>query len=162
MKILMLNPPFLFRFSRTSRSPGISRGGCVYFPIWMAYTTGVLEKEGHKINLIDAPARGIELKETIKIAEEFNPELIVVDTVTASFKNDVKVVEALKKALPKAFTIMVGTHTGPLPEESLKASKSIDAVARGEFDFIIKDLAQALEKKEPLSGVKGISYKEKG
>ena len=160
MKILVLNPPFLFRFSRTSRSPGISRGGCVYFPIWLAYTTGVLEQAGHEVKLLDAPARGIDIDETVKTAKEFKPELIVVDTVTASFKNDVKVVDALKKELKDSFVIMVGTHTGPLPEESLNESKNIDAVSRGEFDFIVRDLAEALEKKKPLSSVRGITYRK--
>jgi len=43
MKILMLNPPFLPKFSRTSRSPAVAKGGTIYYPIWLAYATGVLE-----------------------------------------------------------------------------------------------------------------------
>ncbi len=158
MKILMLNPPFLFRFSRTSRSPAISKGGCVYYPIWMGYATGVLEKAGHDVKLIDAPARGTTLEEVIELAKEWKPQLIVVDSVTASFNNDVKVTETLKDLNPNAFTLMVGTHVGALPELSLRQSKKIDAVARGEYDFIVRDLAEALEKKKPLENVLGITY----
>lgn len=159
MKILMLNPPFLFRFSRTSRSPAISKGGCVYYPIWMGYATGVVEKAGHDVKLLDCPANGMSLEEVVKIVSDWKPDLIVVDTVTASFNNDVKVVEKLKDTRPEAFTIMVGTHVGALPELSLKASGKIDAVARGEYDHIIRDLAAALEKKQPLDGVLGITYR---
>jgi len=119
MKILMLNPPFLYKFSRISRSPAISRGGCVYYPIWMAYATGVLEKEGHNVKLIDAPAHGQEYEEIEKIALEFNPDLIVVDTVIASFNNDAKILEKLKEKLSNAFIVMVGVHVSALPEESL-------------------------------------------
>jgi hypothetical protein len=54
MKILLLNPPFIQKFSRTSRSPGVSKGGCVYFPIWLAYATGALERKRHDVMLFDA------------------------------------------------------------------------------------------------------------
>ncbi len=158
MKILMLNPPFLYRFSRTSRSPAISKGGCVYYPIWMGYATGVLEKAGHEVKLLDCPASGMKLEEVVQIAKDWKPELIVVDSVTASFNNDVKVTEAMKDTCPEAFTIMVGTHVGALPEMSLRQSRKIDAVARGEYDYILRDLAEALEKKKPLDTVLGITY----
>ncbi|HLC79224.1 MAG TPA: radical SAM protein [archaeon] len=158
MKILMLNPPFLFRFSRTSRSPAISKGGCVYYPIWMGYATGVLEQAGHDVKLLDCPASGMKLEEVVEIVKDWKPDLMVVDSVTASFNNDVKVVETLKDTRPEAFAIMVGTHVGALPELSLRASKKIDAVARGEYDFIIRDLAVALENKKPLDSVLGITY----
>ena len=159
MKILMLNPPFLYKFSRTSRSPAISKGGCIYFPIWMAYTTGVLEQNGHEVKLIDAPAAGITLEKVIELVKEWKPELMVVDSSTASYKTDVHVVEELKKINPLGFSVMVGTHVGVLTDETLKESEKIDAVARGEHDFIIRDLADALENKKPLSKVRGLSYK---
>jgi len=161
MKVLMLSPPFLFRFSRTSRSPAISKGGCVYYPIWMGYATGILEQAGHEVKLIDAPANGMTNDDVIALVKEWKPELMVLDTVTASFKNDVKVLEALKKVNPNSFAIMVGTHVGALPEESLLASQKIDAVARGEYDYIIRDLAETLEKNKPLEGVLGITYRDK-
>ncbi len=160
MKILMLSPPFLYRFSRTSRSPAISKGGCVYYPIWMGYATGVLEQAGHNVKLVDAPANGMTQEGAVELVKEWKPELMVLDTVTASFRNDVKVLEALKKVNPKSFAIMVGTHVGALPEESINASEKIDAVARGEYDHILKDLAEALEKKKPLETVLGITFRD--
>ena len=162
MKILMLSPPFLYRFSRTSRSPAISKGGCVYYPIWMGYATGVLEQAGHDVKLIDAPANGMTQDDIIGLVSEWKPELMVLDSVTASFRNDVRVLEALKATNPNSFAIMVGTHVGALPEESIKASTQIDAVARGEYDYILRDLANALGNKLPLSEVLGITYREDG
>ncbi len=162
MKILMLNPPFLYKFSRTSRSPAISRGGCVYYPIWLSYATGVLEKEGHEVKLIDAPAHGQEYEEIEKIVLDFKPDLIVVDTVIASFKNDASILEKLKQKYDKAFIIMVGVHVSALPEESLKKASVVDAVAIHEYDFILRDLAKALEEKKPLSTVKGLVYRKPG
>ena len=41
MKILVLNPPFLKRFSRPHKSPAVTKSGTIYFPIWLAYCAGV-------------------------------------------------------------------------------------------------------------------------
>ena len=95
LKILMLNPPFLPKFSRSSRSPAVTKGGTIYYPLWLAYTTGVLEKAGFETMLLDAPAESLSLQETAKKAAEFKPGMVVLDTSTASIYNDVKVAEEL-------------------------------------------------------------------
>ena len=56
MQILFLNPPFKGRFSRTSRSPAVTKGGTLYYPVWLALAAGVAEKEGHSVQFFDAPA----------------------------------------------------------------------------------------------------------
>ena len=50
MKIYLLNPPFVPNFVRCGRWQGVAaRGGTLYYPIWLSYTTGVLEKESVKM-----------------------------------------------------------------------------------------------------------------
>ncbi|MFH1257060.1 MAG: radical SAM protein [Candidatus Diapherotrites archaeon] len=161
MKILLLNPPFLKKFSRTSRSPGVSKGGCVYYPLWLAYAAGVLEKEGHEVKLIDAPAQNMELEEVVAAAKEFSPELVVLDTSTPSIYSDVKCLEGIKKAV-KCFAVLVGTHVSALPKESLELSKEIDAIARHEYDYILRDLANAFEEGTDWRGVRGLTFRSNG
>jgi len=160
-KILFLNPPFIKKFSRTSRSPERCKGNDLYYPYWLAYCCGVLEKEGFKAKIIDAPARGYNEIDVLKAAKNFKPDLTVVDTSTPSIYNDVKVAEVLKSETG-TFITLVGTHPTALPEEFLRDHK-IDSVARGEYDYTIRDLAFALESGKPLKKVKGLSfrYKEK-
>ena len=157
----MLNPPFIKRFSRTSRSPGVSKGGCVYYPIWLAYATGALEKKGHSVLLFDASGKNLTLRETIKEIKKFSPEMVVVDTVTPSFDNDKKVVERIKKELPKAFIVFVGDHVSVLPEKSLKRSK-VNAVVIREYDFILPEIAKAIKGKKKMENVEGIFWKKNG
>lgn len=159
MKVLVLNPPFLPKFSRTSRSPAVSKGATIYYPIWLAYATGFLEKEGFECKLIDAPARGLGLKEVIEIAREFKPEMAVIDTSTPSIYNDVKVLEKIKESI-NCFCVLVGTHVSALPEESLKLSKKIDAIARKEYDYTLREVAVALRDGKNWKKIKGISYWE--
>lgn len=162
MRILLLNPPFMDKFSRSSRSPAVTKGGTIYYPIWLAYATGVLEKEGHEVKLIDAPAENISLEKTLKIAEEFEPELVVIDTSTASIHSDIKVLEKIKE-IHECFYVLVGTHPSALPEKVLRMSEKIDAIARHEYDYILRELAKELQKEKPeLKNVRGLSFFRNG
>jgi anaerobic magnesium-protoporphyrin IX monomethyl ester cyclase len=158
MKILMLNPPFTPKFSRSSRSPATTKGGTIYYPLMLSYATGVLEKEGFDVKLVDAPAGDINLKDTLRIVKEFDPDLVVVDTSTPSIFNDIKVGEAIKQTT-NSFVILVGTHVSVLPEQTLKISKKIDAVARREYDYTIIDLAYTLRDEKKLESVLGLSFR---
>lgn len=159
MRILALNPPFLKKFSRASRSPAVTKSGTIYFPTWLAYATGALEQAGHDVRLIDASPRGMSLEDVLAVAREFRPELLFVDATTASFHQDLQTVRELKKALPDAFVAMVGLHVSALPEAGLAAA---DAVCRREYDETAVDLAAALVEKRPLSTVAGLSFKGEG
>lgn len=159
MKVLMLNPPFLPRFSRSQRSPAVTKGGTLYYPFWLAYATGVLEEEGHEVRLVDAAAEGRDLKGTLDYARDFKPYLVVLDTSTPSIYNDVKVGELIKEVVPESFIVLVGTHPSALPEETLKLSNKIDAVARGEYDYTILELAKSLQDNSNLDSVDGLSFR---
>jgi len=169
MNILVLNPPFLQKFSRPQRSPAVTKSGTLYFPLWLAYCVGVLENEGHEVTFTDAPARGMVLKEIINQAVKLQPHLIVMDTSTPSIENDISVAEDLKRALPHSYIVMVGTHVSALPEETLLKGKSIDAVARREYEYTIRELASlladnGLRKPEEvrLDKIAGLSFKLNG
>ncbi len=157
----MLNPPFKGRFSRSARSPAVAPSGTIYYPIWLAYATGVLEEAGFNARLIDAPARGLTLKDIIDTLGDFSPNIIVLDTSTPSIFSDIKSAETLKDTFPQSFVVLVGTHVSALPEETLRLSKKIDAVARREYDYTLRDLVFALQDKKPLRSVKGLSFREK-
>ena len=158
MKILFLNPPFIDHFSRTSRSPGVSKGGCVYYPYWLAYAAGAAMKAGHEVTLLDASGKNLTLKQTLAKIKKFAPQLVVMDTVTPTFMKDIKVLEAIKKENKKAKLCIVGDHVSVFPEKSLELSVA-DFVTLREYDYTIVDLANALEKKGSVEKVAGLVIK---
>ena len=160
MKILMLNPPFFKRYSRQSRSPCVTKGGTFYYPYFLAYATGILEKY-FEVKLIDAVAMDWSSGETIELAKSFNPVLVVLDTSTPSIYSDVEIASRIKEALPETHINLVGTHPTALPGETLNLGKA-DSVCRGEFDYTVRDLAFALRDNKSLIGVDGLSFKENG
>jgi len=155
----MLNPPFLPKFSRFSRSPAVTKSGTIYYPIWHAYATGVLEKEGHDVKLVDAPADGLSKDACFKIASDFQPEMVVVYTSTPSIYNDIEIAGNIKDVLPKSFIVLTGPHVSALPKESLNIDERIDAIARHEYDMTLVELSQTLATTNRLEEVNGITFR---
>lgn len=144
MKVLLLNPPFKGRFSRSSRSPAVTKGGTLYYPIWLAYAAGVMDSAGHDVLLLDGPAKEWSDRETLRRIKDFGPDLVVVDTSTPSIYSDAKFAGRVKD-LTGAHVTLVGTHPSGLPEETLQLDPRVDSICLGEFDYTVRDLAAALE-----------------
>ncbi len=161
MKILFLNPPFLPRFSRQSRSPCVTKGGTFYYPYFLAYAAGASEKAGFDVKLVDAVANEWSEEQTLKFAKKFAPDLVVIDTSTPSIYNDAGIGSKIKEILPDSHVTLVGTHPTNMPEETLKLG-NIDSVCRGEYDYTVRDIASALEYKTPMENVDGIVFKKEG
>jgi radical SAM superfamily enzyme YgiQ (UPF0313 family) len=162
MKVLLINPPFLENFSRSQRSPAVTKSGTLYFPMWLSYAAGVLEQEGHEIDFIDAPADCYEMDSVVERCKKFKPDLFVLDTSTPSIYNDVSIAGKLKDLLPASFIILVGTHVSALPRETMDIDERIDAVAVREYDYTLRDLARTIENNGSLKEVSGILYRENG
>ncbi|MBF0541770.1 MAG: radical SAM protein [Nitrospirae bacterium] len=164
MKILCLNPPFKTehgRYSRSSRSPAITKSGTLYYPIWLCYAAIGLEDAGHEVKIIDACAYEYGLIETLEIVIDFQPDLVIIDTSTASIYNDVMVGASIKERLTDCYIALMGTHPSALPEETLLLNTTIDAVIVGEADRTVVELAEKLYDKS-FKDIEGLAYRENG
>src|SRR6202012_4188803 len=119
MRVLFLNPPFHARYSREQRSPAVTKSGTLYYPKWLATAAGVAIKNGHEVDLVDAPVAGFSLQHVIDRINAKNIDAVVCDTSTPSILNDTSVLDALKEARPALHTLMVGLHGSSLPKETL-------------------------------------------
>jgi hopanoid biosynthesis associated radical SAM protein HpnJ len=122
-----------------------------WYPTWLAQPAALVENS----KLIDAPPHNIQLPEVVAQAKDF--DLVVAHTSVPSFKSDVKVIEALKAANPGLKAGLIGAKVAVNAEGSLREAPAIDFVARNEFDFTIKDVADG----QDWSSIKGISYRNK-
>jgi radical SAM superfamily enzyme YgiQ (UPF0313 family) len=135
----------------------------------LAYCVGVLEEAGYEVTFTDAPARGLDIQEVLRLGDQLQPELIVMDTSTPSIENDIRVGKKLKEILSQSFIVMVGTHVSALPEETLLKGASIDAIARREYEYTIRELASILKEKrfslleeEDFKKIAGLSFRSNG
>ncbi|EQD45825.1 radical SAM family protein, partial [mine drainage metagenome] len=79
----------------------------------------------------------------------------VIHTSTPSFPTDAKFAELLKARNTTILIGMVGAKVAVDPAESLIASAAIDFVAREEFDYTCKEVADG----RPFKDINGLSYK---
>jgi len=165
----MLNPPFLNqhgKFSRGQRSPAITKAGTFYYPIWLAFATGLLEKAGYDVTLLDAPAEQLSEIETLDRITNLSPSMVALESSTPSIYNDVAFGDKVKQIFPNVLVVLVGTHPSALAEETFGLTKKIDIIARREYDDTLLELANMLREKEgrlsssDFDEIMGISYHE--
>ncbi len=120
-----------------------------WYPTWLAQPAALVPGS----RLLDAPADGVSVEQALGIAEDF--ELVVMHTSTPSFPTDARFAELLKARKPGIVVGMVGAKVAVDPIGSLTASPAIDFVAREEFDYTCKEVAEG----RPLSSIDGLSYR---
>ena len=167
MKVFFLNPSFKAKygkFSRENRSPTVTRSGTLYYPLWLIYAAAVCEKDGFEVSFLDAPARPMTHKQQYSYIAEHacGTKLFVVNTSTPSIANDTLCADRLKKMYPDAFVMLVGTHPSALPDETLANSRLVDAVARREYDYIVRGVARAIRDGDDPFSVQGLTYRKDG
>lgn len=160
MRIYFLNPPYKENFVRCGRWQGVAaRGKTLYYPLWLAYAAGFLEKEGHEIRLIDAIASKWGLDEVLDDVKTFHPEILVVDSNFSSLQNDIDISNIIKEKTG-AVTVLVGPPASQFPGKIVQ--DGVDFAARLEFEQTIKDIADAINNNDNYSDIKGITYKTEG
>ncbi len=154
MNIAFLNPPFRGTYNREVRFQAVSPQKALHPPIMLGYATEICRSSGHKVDLIDAPALGISEDESVQRVANLCPEYVVMLTSTASVQSDAVLAQRIA-AETGAKTVAIGVHATAVPQDTLQ--RGFDVVARGEYDYTVKDIAQgkALEKVDGISFKKG-------
>ena len=120
-----------------------------WFPTWLAQPAALVENS----KLIDAPPHNVKIGDVTRQAKDY--DLVVLHTSTPSFASDVKCVEAMKAANPNLKAGFIGAKVAVEADKSMKDAPAVDFVARNEFDFTIKDVADG----KAWAGIKGLSYR---
>ncbi len=120
-----------------------------WYPTWLAQPAALVPDS----KLVDAPSHRLRFEDIT--ADARASDLIVLHTSTPSFSSDIKTADALKSLKPGLKIGLIGAQVAVSPAESLQASPAIDFVARNEFDFTIKEVAEGRD----LSAIAGISWR---
>ncbi|NHO38815.1 hopanoid biosynthesis associated radical SAM protein HpnJ [Acetobacter ghanensis] len=153
MRTLFLQPPTFDGFDGGAGSRYQARREIksFWYPTWLAQPAALVEGS----RLIDAPPANMGMEPILEDVK--NRDLVVLHTSTPSFAKDVQVAQMLKDVNPNLKIGMVGAKVAVQPEESLLKGAPIDFVARNEFDYTIKDIADGMDFKD----VDGITWRNK-
>ena len=120
-----------------------------WYPTWLAQVAALVPDSV----LIDAPPDDLTLEDVTRRVAEF--DLVVIHTSTPSLPQDAKTAAHLRDAEPRLCIGLVGPHTMVLPEETLRTAPAADFAATGEFDYVVKEVAEG----RPLAEVAGIVWR---
>src|SRR5579862_5812593 len=154
LKTLFLNPPSFENFDggASSRWPATREIESYWYPVWLAYPTGMLEGA----RLLDANPHHVSWQQVNEILRDY--EFLVVFTSTVGWAGDQKAAQIIRDSHPKLKICFVGPPVTTDADRALNECPAIDFVCRREFDFSVVDFANG----KPLEQILGISYRKNG
>lgn len=163
MNILLINPPAPDRneYIREGRCMQLkSSWAALWMPLTLAYSASYLRSNGHNTNIIDCIAEGFSLDDLTKKTLDHRPELVVLNTAFPTIKTDLYVAGRLKQTIAGLRIAAIGLCGTILGDRLLKETSDIDYVISGEPEWVLKYLAEAIEKQLPLRDIRGLIFRD--
>ena len=164
MRVLFLNPPPIVTENVIRDAiygcwcKGKRIGGARTPPHPLLQVATVLQNDRHDVTVIDAGGKYVEFEEVLHQIKRF--DAVVMLTSVMTFNLDAEVLRELKTSHRTLITIVFGAQPTFMPEYCL-SKESVDIIVRQEAEFIIRDLANALERNDgSWKMVRGIGYRE--
>lgn len=128
------------------------------YPIVPAQAATLLDREGHDVYWEDGIAQEDSYDEWVSRVEDIDPDLIAIETKTPVVKRHWEIIDELKERLPDTEVVLYGDHVTALPRESFHESNVDYVLSGGNYDFLLRNLTNHLDREEELRG--GIYYRE--
>lgn len=152
MKVLFVNPP--------QTASKYKFMGVIAPPLGIAYMAGVLQENNIDVEILDATAEDMDFKDVEKELLKRKPDLVALTALTPTIGRALETAQVVKETLPDSIVVMGGYHPTFNFIETLE-DENVDIVIRGEGEYIMLNLVQALENQSSLHDVKGIVFEDK-
>jgi anaerobic magnesium-protoporphyrin IX monomethyl ester cyclase len=163
MKAVISNPPWPgegYGARSNIRWPHRRKDKSLQFPIYLAYTVSVLKKERIEAHGLDAVCAEMGITEFVDAVKKIGPQVVLLEVSTPSIMYDLETAQKVKKETG-AFVVLCGPHASYFHKDIIESYTFVDACIRGEFEYVMRDLCLAIKKGKPLSGVRGITFRNK-
>ena len=152
MKVLFVNPP--------QTASKYKFMGVIAPPLGIAYMAGVLQENNIDVEILDASAEDMDFKDVEKELLKRKPDLVALTALTPTIGRALETAQVVKETLPDSIVVMGGYHPTFNFIETLE-DENVDIVIRGEGEYIMLNLVQALKNQSSLHDVKGIVFEDK-
>ena len=160
VQVCLVNPPSPpeFRVSRGLMGGfGMAVGSeLLYPPIELAHVAAVLEEAGHGVQIIDCDAAGLETDAALAAILEAGAQVVILDTSSTSLEVDLALANRVRSG-GVGCVALLGSQVTYAPDE-IFARGGVDVVVRGEPEYSVRDLVQAVGQESGFGGVGGLSW----
>jgi anaerobic magnesium-protoporphyrin IX monomethyl ester cyclase len=126
-------------------------------PLGTLYVAATLREAGHEVRFFNGAFRGRE--EILRELEAFAPRIVGLYATAFGWHKARRAAADVKRILPGAFTVAGGPYPMYAGAGGLREAPELDAVATGEGEEAMVELAARLERGEPLDGLAGIAFR---
>lgn len=126
-------------------------------PLGLAYIASSLEKAGHEVMIIDAPAENLIREEVKNKLTEFAPAVAGVTCMTSTIHGALEACEIAKEC--GTIVVIGGVHLEVYPKETLSYN-FIDYGIMGEGEESMVELIDAIENNKSIENIQGLVYKK--
>ncbi|NUQ01867.1 MAG: radical SAM protein, partial [Armatimonadetes bacterium] len=171
LKVALVNAPWAVdgrigvragsRWPFTQDSHGQRVPCYVPFPFFLATAAAMLKREGFEVIIIDAIAEGLYAEEFMRRVEGFAPDVVLMETATASHEIDLDWCLQFKEQLGDDLQVVLcGPHASALDTALMNEAPQVDAIVLGEYEPSFLDLMVALRDGGDLSEIPGLLWRD--
>ncbi len=133
------------------------------FPMGLAYVAAVLKKAGCEVEVYNQDQHHYPDAHLTEHLDRNRYDVVGISVIGGyyQYRKLLGLSEAINRSKQRPFYV-IGGH-GPVPDPAYFTRKTgCDAIVMGEGEDTVLELLEAVAEKRPLSGVKGIAYKDGG
>jgi len=160
MRVLLLNPLykqsvgkkyeryFIRSGSRWPHSGVKLRGVAPHylpFPFSLAYAASCLKSSSFDVQAIDGVALNMSEEMLLQQIARINPKVIFYEFTTPTVDYDLYLAKKIKELI-NATVVIGGAHAAYFAPTIIQKHKSVDFVIRGDYEYVLADLMQTLER----------------
>jgi anaerobic magnesium-protoporphyrin IX monomethyl ester cyclase len=159
--------PLKFSFINAAPYEGLSereaqKSIASFPPLGLLYLASTLEQKSIEVSVLDQPAQGLTLNETVRWVEKEQPDILGFSTFSSSGRTAALISTKVKEKNPNILVVFGNHYATFNAERILNKYPSVDIVACGEGEDIVTDLANVFNKEENLKNVSGITFRNNG
>lgn len=150
MKVLLLNSPVQFNSWQN-----------LEMPLGIAYIAAELERRGHDVSVRDYEVEHFDKTDLQDLLNRIKPDITGISFRSSSYASAKRIFSTIKEVSSDMKIALGGHHATAFPEETLKDMEA-DFIIRGEGEYAMAELLDALNGKVAFEKIKGLTYKKAG
>jgi len=162
MKIILIDPPF-YEDVALGKGKGASMQLVqnVIPSLGLGYLAAVLEKNSHKVKIIDCTLGTSHEKLRTLLEDSEKPDIVGITATTPTFESAKAVAEIAKGVFRDSLIVIGGVHVTSQPKETLK-HECFDVGVLGEGEYTLLELVEKFSEQGTacFGEIKGLAYKD--
>jgi anaerobic magnesium-protoporphyrin IX monomethyl ester cyclase len=128
-------------------------------PLGLLYLATTLRERGVEVSVLDQPAKGYTVNETLGWIERENPDILGFSAFATSGRMAVCICDQVKRWNPDITTVFGNYYATFNADRIIRKIPSVDVVVRGEGEYTVVDLVDHMEKGGDLGDILGITFR---